>query len=94
MQPLFGPEHNGVGCPFQNPTVEISLDYLKLEPIGFVFIIFFAVVIMIQIIGMLIHRFETLSHIVSDTRMQLFPAATNKAMQCKSSAIKPFSGQL
>merc|ERR1711997_1199183 len=32
--------------------------------IGFVFLFFFAVVIIIQVIGMLFHRWETLSHII------------------------------
>ena len=39
-----------------NPTVNVSTEYKKLEPIGFIFVIFFALVLSIQIIGMLIHR--------------------------------------
>ncbi len=37
--------------PEQNPTVEVFYDYLELEPIGFVFIIFFAIVLVIQLTG-------------------------------------------
>ena len=83
------------------PTVRIQQVYVKMDPIGFVFLFFFAIVMIIQVvtyiinlmvvtitiyhkmttlfckifiilfqvIGMLFHRWETISHIISDTRL-------------------------
>ncbi len=55
-------------------TMHLEYEYLNLEPIGLLFVIFFAVVLLIQVIGMLAHRLMTLGHIVSSTkiRMKLF----------------------
>ena len=36
----------------------LQYEYLQLEPIGLIFVLFFAVVLLIQIIGMLLHRCE------------------------------------
>lgn len=44
---------------------------LELEPLGLLFVIFFAVVLFIQLIGMLLHRIMTLGHIVSSTKIKL-----------------------
>lgn len=52
-----------------NPKVEVIKTYLELEPIGLVFVLFFAVVLIIQIIGMLFHRWGTISQIISTTRL-------------------------
>lgn len=41
--------------------------YLQLEPIGLIFLLFFAVVLLVQIVGMLLHRVMTLGHIVATT---------------------------
>ena len=82
------------------PTVRVEQVYVKMDPIGFVFLFFFAIVMVIQVgtyiinwmdvtiiipkfnsffcktliilfqvIGMLFHRWETISHIISDTRL-------------------------
>jgi chitin synthase len=40
---------------------------LMLEPLGLIFLIFFAVVLVLQLIGMLMHRMMTLGHIVATT---------------------------
>ena len=40
---------------------------LDLEPIGFVFVLFFAIILFIQFVAMLFHRFGTLSHILTST---------------------------
>jgi chitin synthase len=42
------------------PTVEVGYDYLQLEPIGLVFVVFFAIVLTIQVIGMMFHRWVNL----------------------------------
>ncbi|GAB6025457.1 hypothetical protein CHUAL_011200 [Chamberlinius hualienensis] len=55
-------------------TLEIAQIYQHIQPIGFVFMIFFAVVIIIQFIGMLFHRFETLSHILASTVIKCLSA--------------------
>lgn len=47
--------------------IAISKEYLHLEPLGFVFVIFFALIVVIQFTAMLFHRFGTLSHILAST---------------------------
>lgn len=47
--------------------VIMNKEYLQLEPIGFVFLIFFALLLIVQFIGMLFHRFGTFSQILSTT---------------------------
>jgi chitin synthase len=42
----------------------VDKEFLELEPIGLVFVIFFGTILVIQFIGMLFHRFGTLSHIL------------------------------
>ena len=51
--------------------ITISYTYLELEPLGVVFMAFFAVVMLIQVIGMILHRIMTLGHIVSSTQLRL-----------------------
>ena len=48
-------------------TVVIESEYLQLEPLGLLFILWFAVVMLFQLIGMVLHRIMTLGHIVSTT---------------------------
>ena len=50
--------------------VIVSYQYLELEPLGVVFMVFFAVVMLIQLIGMILHRLMTLGHIVSSTHFR------------------------
>ena len=45
----------------------IESEYLQLEPLGLLFILWFAVVMLFQLIGMVLHRIMTLGHIVSTT---------------------------
>ena len=40
-----------------------------MEPIGLVFVFFFALILLIQFIAMLFHRFVTLSHILSSCEL-------------------------
>lgn len=49
----------------------ITKTHLELEPVGVLFIIFFAVILVIQFLAMLFHRFETLCHLLSSTPMRL-----------------------
>lgn len=49
----------------------VSKEYLHLEPIGLVFVFFFAFIIVIQFTAMLFHRFGTLSHILASTDLNL-----------------------
>lgn len=52
--------------------VLISKEYLQLEPIGLVFVFFFALILVIQFTAMLFHRFGTLSHILASTELVWF----------------------
>jgi chitin synthase len=47
----------------------ITKEYLQLEPIGLVFVGFFALILIIQFMAMLFHRFGTLSHILAATEI-------------------------
>ncbi|XP_039764506.1 chitin synthase chs-2 [Pararge aegeria] len=52
--------------------VLISKEYLQLEPIGLVFVFFFALILVIQFTAMLFHRFGTISHILASTELNMF----------------------
>lgn len=45
----------------------MTKEYLLLEPIGMVFVFFFALILVVQFTAMLFHRFGTISHILSNT---------------------------
>lgn len=49
--------------------MHISKEYLQLEPIGLVFVFFFALILTIQFTAMLFHRFGTISHILASTEL-------------------------
>jgi len=51
------------------PINDVSGKPLELSPIGLFFILFFIVVLVLQMIGMLAHRLLTLGHIVATTRI-------------------------
>ncbi|PSN55453.1 hypothetical protein C0J52_05692 [Blattella germanica] len=53
-----------------NYDITISKEYLELEPIGMLFIVFFGIILIIQFIAMLFHRFGTLMHMLSTTQLQ------------------------
>jgi hypothetical protein len=50
--------------------------YLELEPIGLLVIFGFGIILIIQFIAMLIHRFDTLSHMLAMTEITWFKRAT------------------
>ena len=54
---------------FVPPQVLITKEYLQLEPIGLVFVFFFGLILIIQFVAMLFHRFGTLSHILASTEL-------------------------
>ena len=61
-----------MSLPFQvtsNYCFQVEYEYLELEPIGVTFMVFFALVMLIQVIGMILHRILTLSHIVVTTKL-------------------------
>ena len=49
---------------------------LDLEPIGFVFVAFFAIILLIQFIAMLFHRFGTISQILAATDLNITTPCT------------------
>nr|CAD2206810.1 unnamed protein product [Meloidogyne enterolobii] len=48
---------------------EWVMSRLQLEPMGFVFIVFFLVILFIQFLAMLFHRFGTITHIIASTEL-------------------------
>ncbi|XP_075147009.1 hyaluronan synthase-like protein kkv isoform X1 [Haematobia irritans] len=61
--------------------VHISKEYLQLEPIGLVFVFFFALILVIQFTAMLFHRFGTLAHILSSTELNFCKKKTEDMSQ-------------
>ncbi|XP_063921349.1 chitin synthase chs-2-like [Zophobas morio] len=49
--------------------IDVYITYLELEPIGFVFLIFFALLMVVQFVAMLIHRFGTFQQVITKTRL-------------------------
>lgn len=47
--------------------IRLSKSNLQLEPIGLVFVLFFAILLVVQFIAMMFHRLDTLSQILSTT---------------------------
>nr|AYU65265.1 chitin synthase A isoform 2 [Atta sexdens] len=56
----------------ETSEVHISKEYLQLEPIGLVFVFFFALILVIQFTAMLFHRFGTLAHILASTSLDCY----------------------
>lgn len=59
---------------FDASTQEIVIkrEYLELEPIGLLFVLFFGVILLIQFIAMLMHRFSTISQILATTNLNCY----------------------
>lgn len=53
-------------------TVDVEQNMLRLEPIGFVFLIMYAVILVLQFIAMLFHRFGTITLILATTSLNWF----------------------
>lgn len=60
----YGVRENITLVPETNEII-IDKEYLEMEPIGLVFVGFFGLILLIQLVGMLFHRFGTLSHILA-----------------------------
>jgi hypothetical protein len=54
----------------------VTEEYLELEPIGLLFLVGFGTILIIQFIGMLFHRFSTLSHMLATTQITWCQRAT------------------
>ena len=71
---------------YNEGTFEILIkrEYLELEPIGLMFVLFFGVIIMIQFTAMLIHRFGTISQILANTSLNLYCSKKAKDLSLDS----------
>ena len=49
--------------------IVVEYEYLRLEPVGLVFVLAFVFIIALQLVGMLMHRIMTLGHIVASTKL-------------------------
>lgn len=69
--------------------IEIIREYLQLEPIGFVFLIFFAILLIVQFVAMFFHRFGTFSQILANTKINftLFKPQTREAKNDGEEAV-------
>jgi len=67
----YGVKENITFIPETN-EIRIDKEYLEMEPIGLVFVVFFGLILIIQIVGMLFHRFGTLSHILASVELSCF----------------------
>ena len=64
----FGVRENITFIPETN-EIRVEKFYLQMEPIGLVFVLFFGTILAIQFVGMLFHRFATLSHILASVEL-------------------------
>ena len=55
--------------PEEATLITLQYEYLRLEPVGLVFVLAFIFIIALQMIGMLLHRILTLGHIVASTHL-------------------------
>ncbi|XP_062716312.1 chitin synthase chs-2-like [Aedes albopictus] len=67
---------------FDESTVEIIVrrEYLEIEPIGLVFVFFFGLILVIQFVAMLMHRFGTISQILASTQLNWYCSKKAKDM--------------
>nr|AGW99338.1 chitin synthase 1 [Panonychus citri] len=64
----YGVRENITFVPETN-EIRIEKEYLEMEPIGLVFVGFFGLILVIQLVGMLFHRFGTLSHMLASVNL-------------------------
>lgn len=60
-----------------NNEITISREYLELEPIGLMFVLFFGLILVIQFGAMLVHRFATVSQILATTELDWYCGRDN-----------------
>ena len=58
-----------LAMPLNETMVIPDTTYVPLDPINFVFIVFFLIVLFIQFLGMLFHRIKTVGHIIATTNI-------------------------
>lgn len=79
---------------FDQDTFEITIqrEYLNLEPISLLFVLFFGVVLFVQFIAMLFHRFATISQILATTQIDWYCSKrvkdTVSASELKENAVE------
>lgn len=79
---------------FDQDTFEITIqrEYLNLEPISLLFVLFFGVVLFVQFIAMLFHRFATISQILATTTIDWYCSKrvkdTVSASELKENAVE------
>lgn len=66
----------------------ITQEYLQLEPIGLVFVFFFALILIIQFVAMLFHRFGTISHILASTELTCCNKKVGRTREGKGEGTK------
>jgi len=66
----FGAKVNATINP-DTGEVTVKEEKLEMEPIGLVFVFFFAFILIVQFAGMIFHRFGTLSHILASVELSL-----------------------
>lgn len=69
--------------------IKIEKQYLQLEPIGFVFLIFFGILLVVQFVAMLLHRFGTFCQILANTHINV--SCGNKSVKFKNFRIINFA---
>lgn len=71
--------------------ITIHREYLELEPIGLLFVLFFGVILMVQFLAMLVHRFATVSQILATTKLDWYCGKTSHSItaqaQLKGAAV-------
>ena len=55
--------------PLNSTAPSSAVTYTTLDPINFIFIVFFLLVLLIQVVGMLFHRVKTVGHIIATTNI-------------------------
>lgn len=60
--------------------ITITMEYLELEPIGLVFVLFFGIILFVQFGAMLVHRFATISQILAATSLDWYCGKKVKAL--------------
>uniref|UniRef100_A0A667XNI7 chitin synthase n=1 Tax=Myripristis murdjan TaxID=586833 RepID=A0A667XNI7_9TELE len=84
-----------VSIQFPKLTVDLEVtgEYITVEPIGFMFILAFAMLILIQFLAMLYHRFYTLIHFVAfeETEPRTPKSQTKQVYSITTAAITSFS---
>ena len=79
---------------FDQDTFEIVIQrqYLELEPISLLFVVFFGIVLFVQFIAMLFHRFGTISQILATTQIDWYCSKrvkdTVSASELKEKAVE------